>query len=483
MNKPARAVFILPLLVLPLLSCGSKDTLSLSSDKKEIPADGQSFAVITASITVMGSAVADGTSVKFTTTAGTFSDSDYETMEFDASATGGKAVAKLYPGFEMVKATITATAAISSGGSLSGSMSLVIGETPPVSAKFLTFQCRSRNIGAFIDSLAEKPKIECAVTAKKQDGSEIPNPRAEFLAEAGSFEKILPDGPSEGPVKYVYRADMGAPKDVPPISGEASRTEAGVTRNPRDGLAALLMHTNGEESFDDQNGNGKYDEGEFFKDEPEPFVDENDNAAYDQKEIFLDTNNDGAYTGPNGKRDSSTRIWRAFKILWSGAPHKSSETSRIEDILTQDQTINITCPGSRVFNIYLLDQNLNPIASNDPDADSVYLNYNSVQLIDWPGSVSLVNSAGVTFEKTDRNDDSGKISSFVDSAGNCSASVRCWSVKLADPSGSSSHDPSDASLQADFIYTPVPDSDFYDSESMEYTVGPISGKVTCGASQ
>jgi len=50
---------------------------------------------------------------------------------------------------------------------------------------------------------------------------------------------------------------------------------------PADGLADVMTFINGEESFVDKNGNGRYDAGEDFFDVGEPFVDQNDNGKWD----------------------------------------------------------------------------------------------------------------------------------------------------------------------------------------------------------
>ena len=80
-------------------------------------------------------------------------------------------------------------------------------------------------------------------------------------------------------------------------------TEAGVCSvlltvqapRPANGRVSVLATAVGEESFDDDNGNGYYDSGESFEDLGEAFVDYNENGGRDSGEPPIDFNNDGVF--------------------------------------------------------------------------------------------------------------------------------------------------------------------------------------------
>jgi len=61
----------------------------------------------------------------------------------------------------------------------------------------------------------------------------------------------------------------------------------------------------GEESFDDANGNGYYDQGETFSNLGEPYRDDNEDGAYEVGEYFLDFNK-------NGVRDPGDGIFKGI---------------------------------------------------------------------------------------------------------------------------------------------------------------------------
>lgn len=75
-----------------------------------------------------------------------------------------------------------------------------------------------------------------------------------------------------------------------------------TTQNPRnpDHRYTLLATATGEESFSDDNGDGRFGDGESFNDLPEAFRDDNENGVRDSGEFFIDFNNNRVYDGPSG---------------------------------------------------------------------------------------------------------------------------------------------------------------------------------------
>ena len=71
-----------------------------------------------------------------------------------------------------------------------------------------------------------------------------------------------------------------------------------TTYNPRDGWATILATVQGEEGFEDINGNGIYDAGEKFTDTGEPFIDKNDDGCWNSGTIKNCNGVVSASTGP-----------------------------------------------------------------------------------------------------------------------------------------------------------------------------------------
>jgi hypothetical protein len=108
-----------------------------------------------------------------------------------------------------------------------------------------------------------------------------------------------------------------------------------TSSNPRDGWATLMLTTRGEEAFDDKNGNGLFDAGEFDvvtqDTSQEAFIDVNDDYTYDDGtganpfEIFIDDAPEppyflGAYDPDNGSWDPDKTIFKYSKLLITGQP-------------------------------------------------------------------------------------------------------------------------------------------------------------------
>lgn len=99
------------------------------------------------------------------------------------------------------------------------------------------------------------------------------------------------------------------------------------------GDTIILAFTTGSESFDDDDGNGVFDDNDngAFVDLGEPYFDENQNGSYDEGERFVDTNVNGDYDLPDGKYSGPTcehstlcsslttiTIWQSVPIVMSG---------------------------------------------------------------------------------------------------------------------------------------------------------------------
>ena len=124
-----------------------------------------------------------------------------------------------------------------------------------------------------------------------------------FYTEAGAIDASGITN-EDGETSVKLRTQLPGPAKV--SSGTA----------PANGHVAILATVMGEEGFDDENGNGQYDLGEFWTDLPEPFLDVNGNGLHNDGktspgpgflavfEKFLDVFlQDGKHTTGNGVWD------------------------------------------------------------------------------------------------------------------------------------------------------------------------------------
>lgn len=90
--------------------------------------------------------------------------------------------------------------------------------------------------------------------------------------------------------------ENGGPVESCVVSGgRCSLTWTSANPWPSDGGVRVLAFTRGDEYFIDENGNGAYDEGEYFCPLPEPYLDSNNDGSYELGENFVDVNNNGTW--------------------------------------------------------------------------------------------------------------------------------------------------------------------------------------------
>lgn len=118
---------------------------------------------------------------------------------------------------------------------------------------------------------------------------------------ADHFNNPVPNGTA---VNFTTEGGsvLGSCSTVIDSNGNSNCSATLTSQNPRpaNGRVTVLAYAVGEESFDDLNGNGLADLGEFT-DLPEAFRDDNENGARDANEPFIDFNLNGAYSAADGK--------------------------------------------------------------------------------------------------------------------------------------------------------------------------------------
>lgn len=410
------------LLVLALgASCDSLKgpELTLTAEPTTIAAGGFESATITATV-LNGGKPAAGVEVYFETDTGSFSDTQDVTSTYVATDAAGVATVQLWSPATQGQTEVRASYADDVSGMEAADQVTVVFGPPqagnlPVDGK-LHLDCPFLNLGAFRQP---KPDIQmdCEISAQTVSGDVVPaeSLSLHFLAEAGVLESVTDAWSGLTAIRYSVRGGTAAPVDVDPTGGEPSRTGSlGGTRNPRDGVVTLLAIARGSEAWTDLNDNGVRDDNEPFVDLAEPFLDVDDDGVYTEGvDEFFDANGNGQWDDANGQYDADTFISASAKVVWTGPIEPDAtpgnEAARIE---TEPTSTAIPDGGSLTLRIFLLDENLNPVAAFGENSDYLELTDSSGYLSFTPGTdVDLTNKIGMEF------DPDGSILQFYPDAG------------------------------------------------------------------
>jgi adhesin/invasin len=149
-----------------------------------------------------------------------------------------------------------------------------------------------------------------------------------------------------------------------PYTAVSSATTSTLCGNP--GLSTIIAFTTGSESYQDINGNGKFDAGtDRFTDKgyidansngqwdmgelitnkgdlSEPYVDANDNGTYDSGEFYVDVNQNHRFDGPDGVFQENTAVWISTRVLFS------ADTA---PITVSPSSFSLSNTGTQVFTI------------------------------------------------------------------------------------------------------------------------------------
>jgi len=356
------------LLATCLSACGATE-LVLTVDRESINAGGTDFATITAKGFTRGEPVEAGIKISFTTTSGSFNPTTDQT-DIDASTNAlGMAQVKLYSAKSQGQATVTASFYDKQDNYSETSITIKFEPPRPVDGTF-RLSCDAVNIGALRKPIPDI-KVTCNLNAQTRGGSSIPaaalNPT--FLLEAGSITAQTDSYTSKRVFIYTPKGGSSTPSDVDPrkaLDEPSFSDKNGKTRNPRDGLVTLVAVADGEEAFNDTNGNGKYDQGEPFSDAAEPFLDKDDDDTHDPNEKYVDANGNGQWDKANGVWDSKVKIMAIYKMLWTGPVLSYKKASRVE---LSAATTKIADGGKLDLTAYVLDANMNPVAAFQKNSD------------------------------------------------------------------------------------------------------------------
>ncbi|MFH2067700.1 MAG: Ig-like domain-containing protein [Pseudomonadota bacterium] len=199
-----------------------------------------------------------------------------------------------------------------------------------------------------------------------------------FATETGLSIDTAEVTTNENGIASVTARTQNSPEDVAELAWETTlrtyvdttftfENDNSPTGYPRKGLSTILIHTKGEEHFNDNNANGVYDTGDTFIDTvDDPFCDFNDDNTYtaaggaDPPDLYIDSEpTNGIWDGNNGVWDSNKNIFLNFPILLTGEPEYIGLHNVTEGI-ANNTTFNVA-DGSYVdFEFYVSDVNLNP---------------------------------------------------------------------------------------------------------------------------
>ena len=367
----ARLALLALIAPLALLSgCSTTPALNMVAAPLTIGGDGQSPITLKATVTRGGSPV-DGATVHFTASFGELAGSDPATPGIaDVQSTSGEATVVLTAP-RRGRGTIDIVAAASIDGTALTASAQVALTPSGGKADRLEFSCASQNVGGFVTGRTEVIHVLC--TAKAFIGTkEIVNPSIEAYAEAGSLAWLKDD---TGKPQLVYTVEPGAkgPVDVDPLDSAGKPRDTcppacaadpaacdaepcwfdnGTTRNPRDGLATLMVAVPAVAGFFDTNSYG------------EPFLDANDDGVRQTSEPFIDVNVNGKYDDANGPsagvKQDPRMLWKSLRIVWSGSADTSTTAHGSKLLGTANKT-NLTNGLLRIH-----DRNFNKLAADGP---------------------------------------------------------------------------------------------------------------------
>lgn len=170
---------------------------------------------------------------------------------------------------------------------------------------------------------------------------------------ADQFNNPIPDG-----ISFLFTAESGGiePSCVS-VSGQCTVTWTSLGDRPMNGRASIMVTTIGAESFDDENANGVFDDGDVLDgyDLDEAFLDKNENGMRDVGEPYSDFNNngiwdlaDGLYGGPSCldssrcASQSGATVRQSLVIVTSGSNANFSFSPNEGTIFSSGDSLTIT---------------------------------------------------------------------------------------------------------------------------------------------
>ncbi|MEM7097444.1 MAG: hypothetical protein AAF541_04225 [Pseudomonadota bacterium] len=165
---------------------------------------------------------------------------------------------------------------------------------------------------------------------------------------ADAFNNPVPENTA---ISFFTEGGSIDPTCATDVTGACSVTWRSQDPRPTNGRVTILATAIGNESFDDQDGDGRYDDGEPFEDLGEAFADEDESGTYDGGEFFIDFGPNGT---PNGARDLAD-------LMYNGVLCADDATNCSDDrTLIVSEANVISMSGSFAFEPALFDVSTAP---------------------------------------------------------------------------------------------------------------------------
>ncbi|MEK7992077.1 MAG: Ig-like domain-containing protein, partial [Thiotrichaceae bacterium] len=292
---------------------------------------------------VLGSGVAQTTTIEFTVTDNAGNPVDGREVQFslgDTGLNGGESL-MFYSAISTngVVSTILRTGAVSGTvdviASVEGSDATAIARIPIVSntpdARHLSLAAAFVNIAGGVQFGLEN--IVTAYVGDRYGNVVVSDTSVSFISEGGLIgqsvgqafttttvlgratailQSAAPTTPNLGGVPFNTTVGYDCSSPFAEVTSSEPRSLCG---NP--GFVTVIAYTTGSESYTDSNGNGLYDANESFEDLTEPYIDANDNGQFNEGEIYVDVDQNSRFTAQNGQFESNTTIWTAAQFLFS----------------------------------------------------------------------------------------------------------------------------------------------------------------------
>ena len=173
-----------------------------------------------------------------------------------------------------------------------------------------TISTQSINLVA-TTGVPDQDSFSVSVETLNPEGYDYDGTTTEVTARlADRYNNPVPDG-----TQVLFTTEGGSIQgSCVTTDGACSATWTSQNPQPGDGRSTLLAYALGEESYTDNNGNGRFDSADSFdtndyftspassaQDVPEAFRDDNESGAYEQGEHFQDHNNSNDWTAGDDK--------------------------------------------------------------------------------------------------------------------------------------------------------------------------------------
>lgn len=257
-----------------------------------------------------------------------------------------------------VATSVVVIASISDGGVSSQSASLVISTGVPDQ-----------------DSVSLSLN-QCSPEGWQHDGQEV----TVTVRAADFFNNLVPDG-----VSFAFSTEGGSIEpSCTSVGGSCSVTWVSQNPRPENGRSTVLVSAIGSESFQDENGSGRFDDGDGFSDIGEAFRDDNLDGVRDIAEPYIDFNRNGLFDGPDG--------------LFGGPLCEDSVRCSANAGVTVRDAVNLVMAGSRAN--FSFDP---PFGSNYASKDTIVMTVSDLNNNAMPSgsTISLEASVGTLISRTD----------------------------------------------------------------------------------